>query len=301
MATATFTTVTLRDGRTLEAAVAGEEGAPALLFHHGTPGSALCMDVLVEPALARGWRYVSATRSGYGVSTRDPGRSIGSVVADSEDLLDALSIDRFVAAGWSGGGPHALACAAALPRRCAAAISIAGVAPYLPGEFDWTEGMGEDNVHEFELAMRGGPEYDEMLESVRAALLGVDAAEVASIRDVFGNLVPDADEAAASPAACRGVVECLQRGLRDSVEGFRDDDQAFLRPWGVDLAGIEVPVGIWFGDEDLMVPGRHGEWLSERVPGARRHRLGGEGHFSLPLGHVDDMYDELAAMAGPPW
>ena len=49
--------------------------------------------------------------------------------ADVAAILDHLGADQFVTAGRSGGGPHALACAALLPDRCLAAASLAGPAP----------------------------------------------------------------------------------------------------------------------------------------------------------------------------
>ena len=79
------------------------------------------------------------------------------VAEDTAAVLDELGADSFVTAGWSGGGPHALACAAALPGRCLAAASIAGVAPYLAPGLDWMAGMGPENVAEFGAALPARP------------------------------------------------------------------------------------------------------------------------------------------------
>ena len=66
---------------------------------------------------------------------------------DREDppaaVVDALGIDRFAVLGHSGGGPHALACAALLPERVIAAASGAGLAPFSADGLAWFDGMAE--------------------------------------------------------------------------------------------------------------------------------------------------------------
>jgi pimeloyl-ACP methyl ester carboxylesterase len=292
---------TLADGRALEYAVAGAPDGPAVVFHHGSPGSSFAPPGLVDAATARGLRIVAPSRSGYGGSGRDEGRSVAAVAGDVAELLDVLGVARFATAGWSGGGPHALACAALLPGRCAAALSIAGVAPYLPGEFDWTEGMGEENVEEFRLGLEAGTAYDEMLAGFRQHLLSLQPDQVRSARDLFGELVSDADEAASTPQSVAQLRASIAHGLAPGVGGWRDDDQAFLRDWGFDVGAITVPTGIWFGDRDLMVPARHGEWLGANVRGASVLRRRDDGHISIVEGHHDAILEALLSLAGGAW
>ncbi len=293
--------VELPSGRTLEVATAGDEGAPAFVFLHGTPASALPVPVLVDAALARGWRYLSPSRAGYGGSSRDEGRAVAAAAHDVAAMLDALGHREFVVVGWSGGGPHAIACAAALPARCRAAVSLSGVAPYLPGEFDWMAGMGEENVEEFVRATEDDGRLGEFLTAARDMILGVDPASVTSVRDVFGELICDADAAAATPAYATDILKITQHGIQPGIGGWLDDDRSFVRPWGVELGDVEVPVAIWYGTADLMVPPSHGDWLARNVHGARAHRLEGDGHFSYVLREPDAVFDELAEMAGAPW
>src|SRR5438874_1310275 len=87
-----------------------------------------------------------------------PGPAGGCPAADLAAVLDALGTAEFVTVGWSGGGPHALACAALLPGRCLAAASVAGVAPYQAGGLDWPQGMGSENLAEFQAALAGPEE-----------------------------------------------------------------------------------------------------------------------------------------------
>src|SRR6266545_540948 len=117
------------DGRTLDVYVDGPEGAVPLLFHNGTPSSGQLYAPFVEAASQRGLRLVSFSRAEYGSSTRNPGRSVADVVPDVTAVLDQLGANRFYTLGWSGGGPHALACAALLPARLIGAATVGGWRP----------------------------------------------------------------------------------------------------------------------------------------------------------------------------
>ena len=103
--------VQLPDGHRLEVRVSGPEDGLPFVYHHGTPGAGTPLRALERAAHARGLRVVTASRPGYGGSSRHEGRRVVGVVADTQAVLDVLGADRCVVAGWSGGGPHALACA----------------------------------------------------------------------------------------------------------------------------------------------------------------------------------------------
>ena len=130
MSTEASMQVELRDGRRVEVRTAGPADGDVLLFHHGTPGAGLSFGPIAEAAAARGLRTVSYSRPGYGMSTPHPGRRVIDAAADAAQVLQEVGATTFQTIGWSGGGPHALACAAALRDRCLGAVTIAGVAPY---------------------------------------------------------------------------------------------------------------------------------------------------------------------------
>ena len=125
------------DGRSLQVYAADDGPAGTVVLHHGTPFSALPYQPFLAAAAERGLRYVAYSRPGYSSSSPHPGRTVADAAADVGAVLDSLGVGTFVAAGWSGGGPHALACAALLPDRCLAAATIAGVAPYDADGLDW--------------------------------------------------------------------------------------------------------------------------------------------------------------------
>ena len=279
-------TVTLRDGRQLAVAVSGPPAGVPLLYHHGTPGCLLQPVASREECDRRGLRLVTYTRAGAEGSTRSPGRSVADVAADMEDVLDALGADRCLVAGKSGGGPHALATAALLPDRVAAVISIAGCRPNGPGFLD---GMGEDNIEEFRLAEQGEEALRPFVMKHREALKDADAE--ALVRDL-ATLLPEIDRRVLTSDVGADAVAGMIGGVQ-VPDAWIDDDLAFVRDWGFDVAQLAVPAYVWQGSEDKMVPFHHGEWLAEHIPGAVAHLEQGEGHFSVAIGALGRMLDEV--------
>ena len=286
-----MTSITLPDGRTLDITDAGGSD-PVLLFHHGTPGSRRPFGAFARAAERHGLRLVTYSRAGYGASSRNAERSVADVVPDLAALLDHLGVERCVTAGWSGGGPHALAMGALLPQRVAGVLSIAGVAPYGVEGIDFMAGMGEQNVVEFNAALAGEETLRPSLEAEAEQLADTDAA---GIIEGMATLLPQVDRDHLTDDFGDDLAANFNESLRHGVDGWVDDDLAFTRPWGFDLNAITVPVAIWQGSEDLMVPYAHGGWLTTQVPGVRAHLLPGEGHLSVALGGLDEMFAELRA------
>jgi pimeloyl-ACP methyl ester carboxylesterase len=283
-------TVATDDGRDLEVVVGGPDDADALVFHHGTPGGALVPPGFEDAAARHGLRIVVHSRPGYGESTPQPGRRVADVAADTASVLDALGIDRFLALGWSGGGPHALACAALLPERCLAAGAIAAVAPYDLFGAGWMDGMGQDNIDEFSAAVAGR----EALEGFLARFDRSSITREGLLADIGTLFSPVDIEAFAGPLADY-MVDGMRHAVRHGTDGWRDDDLAFARPWGFDPTAIEVPVVMWQGRQDRMVPFAHGEWLAAAVPAARARLSDEQGHVSL-MTHPDELVAEVVSL-----
>lgn len=279
-------TVTLRDGRQLAVAVSGPADGVPLLFHHGTPGCLLQPAASRAECASRGLRLLTYSRAGAEGSTRRPGRSVTDVATDMEDVLDALDVDRCLVAGKSGGGPHALATGALLGDRVAAVISIAGCRPYGDGFLD---GMGADNIEEFELALQGEDALRPFVLKHREALKDADGASL--VRDL-ATLLPEIDREVLTSDVGADAVAGMVGGVQ-VPDAWIDDDLAFTRHWGFEVADLAVPTYVWQGSEDMMVPFHHGQWLAEHVPGAVAHLEQGEGHFSIAVGALGRMLDEV--------
>ena len=292
-------TVPAADGRVLEVLVTGPDDALPLVFHTGTPSGLIGYPPLADAASARGLRTVLYSRPGYGGSTPQPGRLVADAAADVDKILERIGADEFVTAGWSGGGPHALACAALLPVRCLAAATIAGVAPSDSPGLDWMAGMAEENHEEFGAALAGEANLTGFLYAGAAALGGISPAEVA---DGLGGLVSEADKAAITGEFADYLAASLRAAVTAGIDGWRDDDLAFTRDWGISLEalGHATPVAIWQGDQDRMVPAAHGAWLAANIPLARARLRPGEGHLTLMGSRLGEILDDLMNLARPP-
>ncbi len=274
----------------LEVVRHGPPDGRVLVFHVGTPNAPVAFPLLTDALDERGWQLVAYARPGYAGSPRREGRSVADAAADTAAILDGLGLDRFVTIGWSGGGPHALACAALLPDRCDAAASLAGVAPFDAEGLDFLAGMGPENVEEFGAAARSRDELEAFLERFADGLSTVTGEEVGAS---LGDLVDDVDRRALTGELAEAMAAMFRRALSTGIAGWLDDDLAFVKPWGFDLTEITVPVSIWQGAHDGMVPFTHGEWLAAHVPGARAHLYDGEGHISL-VQQLPRILDDLA-------
>ncbi|HEX3648576.1 MAG TPA: alpha/beta hydrolase, partial [Pseudonocardiaceae bacterium] len=268
-------TLTLPDGRLIDTEITGPADGVPLIFHHGTPGSVVRYRAIQRATHDRGLRMVTFSRAGYGSSTRQPGRAVVAAAEDTAFLLDHLGVERGLVAGWSGGGPHALAAAAKLPTRVAGALVIAGAAPYGLPDLDFVAGMGEENVREFGLAAQGEQAIRSYQET---AVVGLRSLDPAMIIEGMASLLPEVDRVLITDEFGEDMAASMGEGLRLTVDGWTDDDLAFVRPWGFEVTEIQVPTFVWQGSEDLMVPFAHGEWLAAHIPGVTAHLEPGEGH-----------------------
>ncbi len=282
--------VRTRDDRTLAVATLGDPSGYTVFLHHGTPGSAAFVDMFEEFVAGSGLFLVAMSRPGYGESTRREGREIVSVVEDVRCVLDALGRDEYVSVGWSGGGPHALACGSVDVGRCRKVWSLAGVVP-IDVDFDWTAGMGPENREEFALSLEGGPIYEAHVASAGEAFSHADPD---NILELFGGLLSNADRDVLNNLDTRrNFANNCRRGFSHGYYGFRDDDRAFVTPWGFDVATVHVPVSVWYGDQDLMVPPTHGAWLAQHLDNVDVRHFDREGHISLVVSHVDELFSSF--------
>jgi pimeloyl-ACP methyl ester carboxylesterase len=281
--------IELADGRTLEVATMGSPSGATIFVHHGTPGSTRT-SLSFEGLLARGdFFLVTLSRPGYGQSSRRADRSVASVIEDVGAALAHVGREEYVALGWSGGGPHALA-SAALDETCRAALTVASVAP-ADADFDWIEGMGPENLEEFRLAQEGGPAYEDLMAAT-GDVLGLATKD--NIVEIMGGLLSAPDLAAIDEDDARELfVEGMRYGFATGWRGYLDDNVALMAPWGFDVGDITTPVHLFYGDDDLMVPAPHNQWLSTHLPQVTTTHHPEEGHLSIFTRHLDEIATAL--------
>jgi len=258
-----------------------------VIFHHGTPSSSRLWDPWAEDAKRRGIDLVGFQRPGYGETPRAEGRDVAWVAEAVARFADERGIGEFATWGISGGGPHALACAALLPDRVTAAASIGAPAPYGAEGLDWYAGQGEGNIVEFETSLAGEEPLRALLEQEAAAMLG---GEESGFDTLF--CPPDL---AILPQLQGFLGQTFSDALAGGgVDGWVDDDLAFVHDWGFDLGAIRVPVLLVHGVQDRFVPVEHGRWLAARIPGVDARLLEEEGHLSL-YARIPEVHDWLLA------
>jgi pimeloyl-ACP methyl ester carboxylesterase len=275
------------DGRTLAVADAGNESGPAVVVNHGTPGSRLLWRELIEDAEARGMRLIGYDRPGYGGSDPQPGRTAADAAGDVGAIADALGIEKLAVEGGSGGGPHALACAALLPDRVVAVASLAGVAPYPAEGLDWLDGMGQDNLDEFAATLAGREALERYLGKKVSEML---TAEPKAIAEALLSLLSPPDRAVLTGELAEYFHEATRVGVEEQLDGWIDDDFVFVNPWGYRLEDIRVPVQLWHGAHDRFVPIAHGRWLAERIPGVDAHLTEEDGHLTIQLRRIGEVH-----------
>ena len=285
-------TATLADGRVLDVLAGEASSRLGLLFHHGTPGNAPRYRSWFASAEARGLRPVGYSRPGYATSTRHPGRTVASMAADVTELLDQLGIDEFYTLGGSGGGPHSISCAALFPDRCRASAALVTIAPWGAEGLDYYADMAQMNIDEFEAALAGEAALRDYLAREGEQFRHISGQDMI---EALGDALSPADQIVATGEWAEHESGGLRRALEHGFDGWVDDDLAFTKPWGFDLAAIRVPVHVWQGELDRLVPWAHGQWLADHIPGARFTLAKGEGHFSLGVANRDQILDDLLA------
>jgi pimeloyl-ACP methyl ester carboxylesterase len=254
----------LTDGRRL---VVHDAGMPlgsdsvVLVWHHGSPQTGALLEPVPSAAAKRGLRLVSYARPSYGGSSPNRGRDVASAAADVAQVVDALGINRFAVMGASGGGPHALACAALFPDRVMGAVCFASPAPFTD-RFDWYAGM----------VSPGG---------LRAAQAGRYAREHYAEAEEFEKESFTKRDWAALGGPWASLGRDAAQAEADGRGGLIDDDLALVAPWGFDLAAITVPVLLVQGGEDRVIPASHAEALLRSIPNAELWLRPRDGHISV--------------------
>lgn len=253
------------DGRRLSVDVTGDlDGSPVILLH-GTPGSRLGPRPRTLLLHRLGIRLISFDRPGYGGSDRMPGRRVVDAAMDVAAIADFYGHDQFAVVGRSGGGPHALACAALLSGRVSRAAVLVSLAPREADGLDWFDGMADSNVDAY-----AGPagRLDRVIARLTATADTVRDDPATLLAMLYGEMT-DGDRRVVADAGIRlGLIRTYAEAVRESPYGWIDDVSAFRAEWGFDPATVSVPVLLWGGERDMFSPVSHSRWLGARIPDA---------------------------------
>jgi pimeloyl-ACP methyl ester carboxylesterase len=279
------------DGRRLAVNLSGDPGGDPVFYLHGTPGSRVGPRPTDQELKDRHVWLIGFDRPGYGRSDRKESRTVADVAPDVEAIADSLGLERFAVLGRSGGGPHALACAALLPKRVTRAAALVSLAPWEAPGLDWFRGMAQSNVDAYTIAA-------EDPEALSVRLIRATQEITADPKSHIAVLTPEMPEADRRIVADEHIRTLLAQnffeGLRISAEGWIDDVLAFCSPWEFDVSKIKAEIYLWHGGRDVFSPASHTKWLADRIPRAKVKFAPDRAHFGA-LEVVPDVLSWLSA------
>ncbi|MBB6568871.1 alpha/beta hydrolase [Kribbella sandramycini] len=249
----------------------GHSGGVPVLSLGGSPSTRWKRPEVVAAIADAGLDVVFPDRPGYGGSTRQPGRTVAAAAADAAALADHLGWSAFAVTGGSGGGPHALACAALLSDRVTRCAVVGGIAPPLTDGPQPTQADEDADPRRNETSWLAAHEP----ASLRP-LFEQSAAHIMSAVEAGGPEFPPDPGTPPGPPA-RDDAEAMARLTATFVtshDGWYDDLVAFARPWGFDFADVAVPVRLWYGSADERSR-RYAELLAGELSAERVEYAGG--------------------------
>lgn len=252
------------------------DGIP-VIWCHGGPGSRLEPHVFAPDAAASGLRMIGIDRPGYGLSSLDPGRTIGGWVPDALAVADHLGITDFMALGVSTGGAYALALAALAAERVTGVVACCAMT-----DMRWEPARSLMDPAAA-LALWAAPDRAAAAAAATEAF-GKDGSKMLDPNDrplAAADLVVLAD-----PRFLAAYAASMPDQFANGVYGYTDDRLADGPGWiTFDAGSISCPVAVLHGDADTIVNVIHAHHTASIVPNAQLLVIEGLGHLSI-VGHV---------------
>lgn len=268
-------TLTLVDGRVMAYRTAGPRHGKPLLFFHGTPGTSLQADLIAEQAVAEGFFLIAPDRPGLGASSFQEDRQWHDYTQDIRQLISALDIHHFVLVGISGGGPYAIACAAAMPEYIIRTVLLS---PWwfphgAPKPFEGLTNLFK--VYGY-LAQRS-PALTKTIAKTAAWVAQHSPDHV--IDHLVSQLNADDQALFKNPLLHALMVKDVAHAFSQGWQGpWRETLLDFLPPRIIPQR-ILMHLDIFHGTEDKIVPYHYAQRLVAQLPQSELHTIEGGGHF----------------------
>ncbi len=276
----------LSTGRTIGYTLYGDESGVPVVNCHGGLVSGHDVGPADEDARTLGLCVISPDRPGIGRTDRLPGHGLLPWVdADLVPLLEHLGVGPFGVMGWSEGGQYALAAACALGERVTRCAVVAGCLP-----LDDPATAKETNLLDRTLLRLA----THAPVAVRAYFSFTRVLARHAPKLLLRAVVRDLPTAEARAVTDRGhwFATLLGEGAADPKGGV-DEYRVLGAPWGFAPEDVTVPVRVFQGGADTLVPEAWGRELARRIPGATLSLYPGEGHF-IALTRRRDVLEYLA-------
>jgi pimeloyl-ACP methyl ester carboxylesterase len=232
---------------------------------------------------------IGIDRPGFGGSGEQKRRSYADWSANVTTVSDHLGLDRFAVLGYSAGGPYVTACAVALGDRITFAGIVSGDGPAETPHF--RRGMGTTDAIMSRLARHARPLA--RLAIAQATRQAANNPEKFSATFDKELSAPDR-ELHADPQLRADVRTIFLESTRQGPGGIVEDYRVWGSPSGIAYEDVHIPVRIWHGDTDEIVPLHHAEYVASRLPRSELTILRGAGHLHPP----ERWREFLAAAAG---
>ncbi len=276
MAIKTDNQIKLQDGTRMGYAELGDPAGKPVLHFHGMPSSRMEVSQAAYDQVASqlGARIIAIDRPGYGISDFHRFK-----IVDWPDLVsefaNRLGLEKFAVMGISSGPKYVAACAWKLPGRVRAAALVSANAPIQAPEV--AQALHSHDRQLYTLA-RYAPWLLRLLLWTIARNARKDPKSVLSL---FSELC-EADRALlAAPGGLQSLSEMMLGAFQQGTRGVAWDWKLEALPWGIPLEEIRVPVSVWHGESDTLVPLANGQYLAKAIPNCQAHFVPGEGHMSL--------------------
>lgn len=264
----------LPDGRKLSYAKYGQETGKPVIFFHGIPGSRLQRNPDLSIFKKAPLLVYALDRPGYGDSTFYKQRTLLDWPDDVAAFAAGNQLEKFAVIGISGGGPYALACACKIPNRLSQVTVLSGLAPL----------NVKENLHNFSaggrLLFRAAENTPLLVEQLMALLfnrlhINLDAA----FQKFMTDLPPADTNLLAQPKIARMLQQDVAQAFNQGAKGVVHDISILRQSWGFSLDQIALPVHVWHGTADTIVPLQLGRFMIDHLPYAIPYIIENEGHF----------------------
>ncbi len=270
----------LADGRQLSYAEYGAPNGVPVLYFHALNASRLELLIHADRLRDLGVRLIAMDRPGYGHSSFVERRDYRDFTADVRALLDELRIDTAHVLSASAGSAHALHSAWALPDRIRSVHCTAVVPPINHILASDSPSTLNSMMNQF---FRVVPSL--LRPTMELALFGQTVESLLTMMTAGRNnnnafSLTDADiDYITTPDHLPYFVASMMESLRQGARAWAMESVLLNRTWSIDLREIRVPVHLWHGTHDGLVPTDMVTSFANALPNAKLMILDRDTHL----------------------
>ena len=277
------------DGRRICYQLFGDPRGFPMLYCHGFPASRLEARLAHAAGQVLGVCLIAADRPGFGRSDFQPGRQMRDWVDIAKALMDSLGYQRFSVLGVSGGGPYAMLLGEYLSDRIHRLGIVGGLGDLTRPGSEGSIGPAQQRLVRF---ARAHPQWALFLYHYAVGTFMQKFPRTA--RDILTVKAPAVDRAElAKPEIDAIFLDSIREAFAQGGRGAAWELVLFTNRWEADPTAVKTETFLWHGELDATVPVSMGRQYAELIPNCTAEIMPNEGHFSLPVKHVQRILAKL--------